>query len=209
MTSDPWLLPLCQAAAATYSGSQPWFQNSMNTCQVYKSTILGRPIYSFQGTKSFREWFVDFLALDVPFYQHRIVGPVHLGFWLDTLDAIAAIAADVAITKRPFLLTGHSKGAAEAVLAHVELKSRGFYPLATRCFEPPMVGTSQLSTFLASDDIGWTQSFNVHGKDVVTLAPDWPEWEHQGMLTRLQVPDSCGIAQKHEIAAILAAAGAL
>ncbi len=207
---DPWLLPLCQAAAATYGADLPWFTNQPNTCQVYRSTIDGRRVYAFQGTRTWREWVVDFLALDVPFAHHHEAGPVHFGFWLDTVDAINAIAADLVAAGKPeFLLTGHSKGAAEAVLAHVELRSRGLKPLATRCFEPPMVGTTRLSACLLGDDIAWTQSFNVHGKDVVTLVPDWPEWDHPGPVTQLPVPDTYGLAEKHGVAAVLAAVGAM
>ncbi len=207
MLVDQWLLPLCLASAATYDNPRPWFVNRLNTCQVYKSkSDAGHSIYAFKGTQSFREWMVDFLALDVPFLHHNDAGAVHLGFWLDTIEAIKAIEVDLIADGRPsFLLTGHSKGGAEAVLAHLELKRYGLIPLATRCFEPPMVGTVHLSACLASDDIAWTQAINVHGKDVVTLVPDWPEWDHQGAMTQLQVPDSYGIAQKHEIASILSA----
>lgn len=207
--NDPYLLPLAQAAAATYvPGAVAWYQNDTQTCQVFRSVVADHPCFAFEGTQTFREWLVDFFALEVPFIQHPAAGPIHLGFYLDIRTAVDAIGAELASLGWPsFLIAGHSKGAGEAVLAHMELKARGHPPLATRAYEPPMVGTAALSSYLAIDDIGWTQTANGDGPDIVTLVPDWPDWEHQGMLTRLLVPDAYGIAEKHAVAAVLAALG--
>ena len=202
---DPWLLPLCQASADAYT-TAPWFTNSTNTCQVCRTTVPdGTVVYAFEGTKTFREWMVDFMALEVPTFRHNSAGPVHFGLWVDALKAIDAIEADVRSHGKQFALTGHSKGAGQAVLAHMELKCRMLMPRVTRCFEPPMVGTRALSLCMAKDDVVWTQTTNAHGKDVVTMVPDWPEWEHQGVLRALVVPDTYGIAQKHVVASVLAA----
>jgi hypothetical protein len=199
---DPLLLPLALASQATYAGGRPWFVNETNTCQVFKSAVNDHPCYAFEGTSDWQEWIVDFFALDVRFYQHPKAGPVHLGFWLDIADAVRFIAADLISIGRPgFYITGQSKGGGEGVLCHAELKSLGLTPLATRVFEPPKVGTSQLSSYLAGDDIGWTQTFNAEGSDLVTQVPPWPEWCHQGRVTRLQVPDSYGIRAKHVVGA--------
>ncbi|HVC61821.1 MAG TPA: hypothetical protein VND19_15835 [Acetobacteraceae bacterium] len=205
--SDPYLLPLARAAAATYVPSAVcWLQNDTRTCQVFRSVVAGHPCFAFGGTQTFREWLVDFLALEVPCFQHADAGPIHLGFYLDIRSAIDAMCVELASLGWPsFLVAGHSKGAGEAVLAHMELKARGHAPLATRAYEPPMVGTAALTRYLAGDDIGWTQTANRAGPDIVTLVPDWPEWEHQGVLMRLLVPDAYGIAQKHEVAAVLVA----
>ena len=85
MTSpaDPFLRPLAEAAAATYAGTSPWFRNPENTCQVYKTTVLGHPTYAFNGTQTFREWMVDFMALDVPWTHHVLAGRHFLGLILE------------------------------------------------------------------------------------------------------------------------------
>jgi hypothetical protein len=49
---------------------------------------------------------------------------------------------------------------------------------------------------------------NSTGADIVTQVPDWPEWQQCGTELTLTVPDSYGLAQKHEIPAVLAALGA-
>jgi hypothetical protein len=213
VTADPWLLPLADAAAACYAdGGVPWFQNPAKTCHVFKSIVAGHPCYAFEGTSSFREWMIDFLALEVPWFAHPEAGPVHLGFWLDIQDAVAAIAADLTGIGWPsYLVTGHSKGAGESVLACLQLSMLGHPPLATRSYEPPTVGTDLLTRCLARRkvDIGWTKTWNTTGVDIVTQVPDWPEWVHQGVETRLQVPDAYGIAEKHQMPAVLAAVQAL
>lgn len=205
--SDRYLLPLAQAASAAYT-AVPWF--ATKTCQVSRSVVLEYPTYAFRGTDTALEWLVDFMAPDVPFYQHPIVGPIHLGFYLDIRTAVAAIAADLAALGWPsFLLCGHSKGAGEAELAELDMKLLGHPPLAVRAYEPPCVGTAALAKFLADGDHGWTKTVNASGADIVTQVPDWPEWCHYGVETQLRVPDSDGIAAKHEIPAVLAALAAL
>jgi hypothetical protein len=47
------------------------------------SVVLDHPTFPFGGTRTFNEWIVDFMAPDVPFFQHRSFGPIHLGFWND------------------------------------------------------------------------------------------------------------------------------
>lgn len=203
---DPLLLALSVPVGQTYDGQTPWFQNTTKTCQVYKSVVQDHPCYSFGATRTWEEWLVDFLALELPTHDHQDYGPVHFGFYLDTIDAINAIDADLASLGRPsFYVAGHSKGASESLLAHAEFKARGRAPLGSRHYEPAMIGGPQMTAWLAGEDIGWTQTFNAQGPDIVTVEPPGWAWEHQGALTRLQVPDTYGFAQKHEIPAVLAA----
>jgi hypothetical protein len=207
---DPYLLPLAEASAAYITPDVPWFQNVNGTCQVYFSVVLDHPTFAFGGTRTFNEWIVDFMAPDVPFFQHRSFGPIHLGFWNDIQSSVAAIQAKLASIGNPsFLLAGHSKGAGEVLLAHAALKLAGFPPLATRSYEPPCVGTDELyAGILANDDIAWSQTFNATGSDIVTQVPWWPEWIQPPLphiRNRLAVPDDYGLAEKHEIPAVLAA----
>ena len=209
--TDPYIKPLVQACLDTYTpGRMPWFINKAGTCQVYKSFVLGRPCYAFGATRTTAEWLVDFLALEVPFKDHPNLGPVHEGFWIDTEDAVKAIMDDLAAAGHAeFFLTGHSKGASEGLLAMAELALHGAAALAGRFFEPAMIGTGKLTNYMAQFDVGWTRTVNAHGPDEVTRVPPWSEWQHQGVLTELVVPDTYNNARKHEIAAVVAAVMAL
>jgi len=204
--SDPYLLPLAEVASSYATGAVPWFQNSTKTCQVFFTTVAGHPTFAFGGTETVWEWIVDFTAPDVPFFQHPQVGPVQLGYWYDIQTAVTAIQAKLLSLGKPsYLLCGHSKGAGEAIMAAMALTLLGLPPLATRAYEPPRVGTTTLTSFLAGQDIAWTTTQNAAGPDRVTQVPFWPEWEHQGKPISLAVPDALTLAQKHEIPAVLAA----
>jgi len=206
MTFDSLTIALAPAAAAAYGPGPPWFVNAAGTSVVYRSTVLGRPCYAYQGTRTWRQWIVDFMATDVAWHPHPVFGPVHEGFWLEIQASLAAIAADLSAKGWPeYFVTGHSMGGGETRLTHAAMKQIGHPPLASRSYEPPCVGTAGLTAWLADQDHGWTQTYNATGSDLVTQFVDWPEWEHQGALTRLQVPDAYGMARKHGMTAVLAA----
>jgi predicted lipase len=204
---DELTMVLAPLAAATYrDDGVPSFQNASGTCQVFHTTVNGMNCFTFEGTTDFEEWVIDLLAVEMPIFEHPSYGPVHLGFYLDIKDAVAFMLATLEpLGWPPFYLNGHSKGAAEAQLAHAELKSAGHPPLATRAYEPPRVGGPGLAAFLVGEDIQWTQTYNARGADLVTMVPVGPTWTHVGPPIRLAVPDTYGIAAKHEIPAVLAA----
>ncbi len=217
--SDPFLLPLCLAAARCYdSAIQPTFQNAERLVHIYQSVVTIPSIgeindFSFEGTSSFEEWIVDFVCGPIESTQHPQAGPVHAGYLLDVQSVIGDIAHAIgALGNPPFTISGHSKGAGEAIICTMLLKGAGLPPLATRAYEPPRVGGPQLNAYLANDDIGWTRTTNKNGSDLVTLVPAGPislippgAWLHTGKMTLLTVPDSYGVAEKHRIPAVLAA----
>ena len=201
------------AAAATYDATAiPAFQDDMKTVHVFRSIIDDIPCFSWEGTSSFWEWMLDFLAFRDPF-THAVYGPVHFGLMRDVMAVKAMILADLnSLGNPPYILSGHSKGAGEAILAHAEMKSLGYPPLATRAFETPRVGTKALWDYLAGEDIQWTATHNRHGTDLVTLVPDdivpmplLSPWMPGPNRLELIVPDTLDIPSKHRIAAVVAA----
>jgi hypothetical protein len=209
--NDPLLLPLAEASYYCYSDAPATFQNELRTCHVYQS-VIGDSIncFAFEGTTDIQEWIVDFMAALIPVHNHPRIGLVHAGFLLDIEPVIDDIVNKLdELGKPPFYLTGHSKGAGEAILAHAILKDRGYPPLATRVFAPPMIGTAMVANFLAGEDIVWVQTWNSHGDDIVTMVPGGPFWSQCGRRLRLQVSDAYDIATKHKMPAILMALRAL
>jgi predicted lipase len=204
---DELTIALAAPAAATYvAGGVPSFRNTAGTCQVFHTIVNGVHCFAFEGTVDLEEWIIDCLAVEAPIFDHPSYGRVHLGFYLDIKDAVSFILMTLgAMSWPPFYLTGHSKGAAEAQLAHAELKDARHPPLATRAYEPPCVGGTALAAFLAGEDIKWTQTHNAKGADVVTLVPPGPLWTHVGPPIRLAVPDTYEVADKHGMTAVLAA----
>ena len=207
------ILPIrlfAEAAAATYVPTAvPLFEGDGKTARIFESEVDGVRCYSFEGTYDALGWIVDFLTVEVPCFQHPKFGPVHLGI-LNDIDAVCPRLATHlgSLGWPPYLLAGHSKGAMDAILAHAWMKDAGHPSLATRAFEPAKIGGATLAGYLAGEDILWTQTRNAHGADIVTLVPDGPTWLHlpqpQGPI-EIAVPDALGLADKHRIAAVLAA----
>lgn len=202
---DALLFPLANAAGACYvEPPAPTFENELKSCHVYESTVNGHPCFAFEGTTDIQEWIIDFLAIQVPVLQHPVLGWVHMGFWEDIGPCVDDIENRLhELGNPPFYITGHSKGAGEAILCHAALKVRGLTPLATRAYEPPSVGGPVLAQFLAGDDLMWTQTFNREGPDIVTLVPGGPTWSHDGQCQRLVVPDNYDVATKHRIPGVM------
>ncbi|HTB47032.1 MAG TPA: hypothetical protein VK741_25670 [Acetobacteraceae bacterium] len=202
--------PVSAAYAAYAARALPWFVSPSGTCQVYRALLGDVNVFSFGPTEDFREWLVDFLALDVPVKLHPSFGRVHLGFWDDMQDALAAITAALSgLGWPPYYFASHSKGN-EHILAGAVLTDSGHPPLAMACFEPPCVAGPDLTAFFQARQVPvlWTKTINATGADIVTQVPDGPAWQHQGVEIMLTVPDSDGIAQKHEWPAVLAALAA-
>lgn len=203
---------LCaMAAAATYEATAiPAFQDDMRTVHVFRSIINDIPAYSWEGTTDFWEWVLDFLAFRDPF-THKDYGPVHFGLMRDVMAVKAMILADLNSIGNPqYLFIGHSKGGGEVLLAHAEMKSIGYPPLATRAFEPPRVGTKALWDYLAGEDIQWTATHNRHGTDLVTLVPDdivpmplLSPWVEGANRMEIVVSDALDIPNKHRMTAVL------
>ncbi len=211
MSLDPLTLALARAAAACYApGAVPTWQGDLRLVHVFHSVVDDVNCFAFEGTTDWQEWVVDFFALQVPVFDHPILGAVHAGYLLNVEAVIGNIIRQMSsLGWPPFYITGHSKGAGEGTLCTGLMKAIGHPPLATRVFEPPRVGGDRLKAFLAADDLIWTQTWNADGADIVTLVPDGPTWDHDGTRLRLEVPDSYGIAEKHKIPAVIAALEAL
>jgi hypothetical protein len=206
---DALTVALVTEACATYAvGAMPDFQNASKTCHVYHSKVNDVDCFAFEGTQSFNEWLVDFLAIGFEGYCHPVYGEVHLGFHCDIQEAVNWIV-DVldGLGNPPYYLCGHSKGAGEAILAHAQLKSINRPPLATRAYESPRVGKAALAAYLQQDDIQLTQTFNKFGSDLITLVPTEFNWLAVRLPLRLQVPDELTVAQKHLIPAVGLALG--
>ena len=213
-------LIFAQACASTYAdGAVPAFQDDVRTVHVFTSKINGLTCFAFEGTNTFWEWLIDFMAFKIPF-KHADYGPVHLGLMRDVMAVKQKIVAFLdAEGNPPYCVAGHSKGAGEAILLHAEMKSMGYAPMQTWAFEPPRVGTHILRDYLAGEPIGWTATRNSHGRDLVTLVPNddplipLPDillpWREIGGGMELIVPDDDDLAAKHRIPAILTALAAL
>lgn len=143
-------LQLAEACQATYSGAkQSW---GTETVHVYLSEIDGCQVLAFEGTQSAAEWVIDVLGAlpcDTKLESDSL-GTVHAGWYRDIceikdqlLDYIFA-APDGA----RFAITGHSKGAAEALIFAAECVENGIALERVTTFGTPHPGA--LASYLAT-----------------------------------------------------------
>lgn len=118
-------LDLALACEATYSGATPTWGTDVT--HAYLSKVNGVNVVAFEGTTDLTEWMIDFdaLPLDTDTFFHVHLGPVHAGWWNDVNSIADKIIADLQVLESPIACTGHSKGAAEALIFAALAKTRG------------------------------------------------------------------------------------
>jgi Lipase (class 3) len=124
-------------------------------------------VVCFRGSANFLDWIKDFWAAADPF-DHGKLGPVHPGFYIGMQTAWSQIAA---ATTGPYIMCGHSLGAAHATLCAALAELAGRKVLERVVWGEPMSGFQPLADLLA--DIPSTSYRNIVGKhyDRVTSVP--------------------------------------
>lgn len=203
----PLDLALARACAATYDSSvHPEWQDKERLVHVYLSEVDGKPCIAWEGTHNIKEWIIDFIAVEIPIFEHTSAGLLHAGFARDVLTVLGQITAYLeGLGWPPYYNAGHSKGGGECTIFHAFMKEIGHPPLATRAYEPPRVGSDVLRRYVAEDDYASTATRNTHGRDFVTMVPFGPSWIDTRDHVALIVPDDLDLADKHRIPAVLAA----
>jgi len=146
-------------------------------------------LVALRGTKTIWEWIDDVDAVPVPYQAVPGAGLVHMGFQIVYQHMRANIArlltAGCAGAQR-MLITGHSLGAATALLAGVDLGTNG--PLEVRpelhTLAGPRVGTPDFALFLNGLVPVCYRVVNV--MDVVPHVPLPPLYEHAGQEEMVQ-----------------------
>ena len=122
---------------------------------------------SFRGSATFLDWIRDFWAAADPL-AHGVFGPIHPGFDTGMEIAWQHIAAR---TDGPYVICGHSLGAAHATLATARAKRDGKRVIERVVWGEPMSGFQPLADYLGG--IKSTSYRNAVGKhfDRVTSVP--------------------------------------
>lgn len=158
---------LAAACAAAYCDPVTWERDDAH---VLLAESDGVHIVAFRGTANARDWIVDF---DARPKLHPGLGWCHAGFLDDVLGVADQMRLDLAGAR--VIVTGHSKGGAEALIFAGLLALAGQAPEAVVTFGAPRAGYATLGAVL--DQVAVRQYR--HGHDPVpSLPPEMSGWRH-------------------------------
>lgn len=134
-------------------------------------------VHVFRGSDDLASFIADADCDTIPVEG---LGKLHKGFY----GALAAILPQCLALPRPSAVTGHSLGAAMAIIYAAVLAQLG-HVVPVYAFEPPrLCGDAALQDLLAATKVPWFATRN--GLDVVTQVP--PGLTLPGALTRIGRP---------------------
>jgi hypothetical protein len=158
----------CAAAAATsYTDPVTWERGN---CHVLLAESDGYHVIAFRGTASIADWLVDFEASPK---LHAALGWCHDGFLDDVLGVSEQMLADLA--GKRVVVTGHSKGGAEALIFAGLMVVAAQAPEAVVTFGAPRPAYAKLGEVLAGVAVREYR----HGNDPVPeVLPEIAGWRH-------------------------------
>lgn len=174
MISD---LELAQAANDCYpdclAGGGLWAQTWMtNDIHVGLRHATGGDIIAFRGSIDETDWLRDFEGWP---RKHPKLGYCHSGF-LENMDAVAIELSMAIGPEKPYAITGHSLGAARALILSAMMVLAKTPPALVVTFGTPRPGMGQLSDILRNG--GFPIRHYKNGPDPVadvpvTIPPLW------------------------------------
>lgn len=158
----------------------PTFSDDATDTNVIVRRCSNAVVVAFQGTKHFRQWIQDSKFWKV---KDDIFPGVHAGFAQDYRTVSTPLREAVVgsgAPELPIVITGHSKGAAEASLFAYDLACRGYrnriHSVIT--FGQPRTGTKayadKYNRLLADITFRWQDA-----EDIVTRLPRVGYWHHE------------------------------
>ena len=157
--------------------SKPTFGDEDSASRAIVSATDDGQCVSFPGTDNAACFLAD---LDIETISVGGLGTIHSGFY----EAFLPLKAQLMLCE-PSVVTGHSLGAALAILYAAELCLAGTPPKAVLAFEPPRVSIDNtLTELFAAHSVKLLLTW--YGEDIVPCIPRvLHDWQHPAPLTRL------------------------
>ena len=160
--NDLYLAKLCQAAYDPGSSwDARWTQKSV---YVYCRKVNGTYVIVFRGSDNLTDWLDNLKGW--PIY-HKDLGFCHTGFLEDMDTVVGEVLA--LVNGSPMIITGHSLGAARALILGGLLTVLGVKPQAIVVFGEPRPGFAKLKKILLAGSFPIRSYKN--RDDPVTLVP--------------------------------------
>lgn len=156
-----------EACAAVYADPVTWH---IGSAHVLIAENAGLYIVSFRGSQDLADWLIDFTMRPV---WHPVLGWCHSGFLNDVLGVSDRMLADLA--GKRVVVTGHSKGGAEAVIFAGLMVASGHPPEAVVTFGAPRAGFAMLRDVLNTTAV---IQFRNGNDPVPEVLPEIAFWRH-------------------------------
>jgi len=177
---DLGLARICvQASARAYQ--EATLTSELAKVLVVRSPYVNAPIIAFRGSADARAWLTDMRVC----LAQTEYGKLHCGFYASTRTILGQLLAlDQRSQPEPVIVTGHSKGGAEALICARILAAAGKPVQAVVTFGGPRVGdarwrksyddqSANLSGALGQPTLGDITYRWVHEEDIVPRLPVW------------------------------------
>jgi predicted lipase len=167
-TCNLQLARACVAAAARVY-SEVSFQSELAHVLIVPATTETPMIIAFRGSADTKDWLTDFKMR----FGETPYGWVHAGFWasansvMEQILGLAQVRAAI-----PVVITGHSKGAAEALICARLLAASGKPVEAVVTFGGPRVGNKKWRADYGKA-LGDRTTRWVHEEDIVCRMAAW------------------------------------
>jgi hypothetical protein len=162
---------LVECAAATYHATtSPLAADFDGSIQAFLTLRQdGFKVVAIEGTHDAVGWLIDFLAIaageEHQTASHPTLGMLHAGFLVSAQAILPKVA--LATSDGPWAITGHSLGAALALLVGALMAEEGSPPARLVAFAPPRVGGPDFVAAIA----GLSSASYRFGNDLVTDVP--------------------------------------
>lgn len=159
-------------------------------------------VVSFRGTETAEEWLKDFDALALPFGDIANSGLVHQGFgavYLTIRDSVISGVNAAKVGATYMWVTGHSLGAAVALISALDFAKNAVPPLAPQLytFAGPRVGNDDFKTLF---DATIPVCYRVWNRwDIVPQLPSPPLFVHVGQGVEIDGGFTLDLAQAHSL----------
>lgn len=159
-------------------------------------------VISFRGTETPEEWLKDFDALALPFGDIANSGLVHQGFaavYLTIRDSVIAGVDAAKVGATSVWVTGHSLGAAVAVLSALDFAKNAIPPLTPQLytFAGPRVGNDVFEKLF---DATIPSCYRIWNRwDIVPQLPTPPVFLHAGLGVEIDGGSTLDLATAHSL----------
>jgi triacylglycerol lipase len=199
MVTDTQLADIC-AELYNHPGNMTVYfgHTTRDTCVGLKQLPTGETVIVFRGSTTIEDWFRNF---QTAMLNDALLGAVSSGFYVGLPETMALLTPHIGTG--PLYITGHSRGAAEALLFAAMLAIHGVFATGVVVFGSPRPGGARLKAILASVPVRSYANYLDPVTEVPVPVPALLPYEHPTQTIYFDIPptanDPWGPLARHHL----------